>query len=74
MSLIDVLLGRPLASTEERAEKIGTLAGIPIFGLDALGSAAYGPEAALTVLIPIGILEVSYIVPIWSSTQPPSCG
>src|SRR5258707_15856184 len=64
MSLIDVLLGRPLASTEERAEKIGTLAGIPIFGLDALGSAAYGPEAALTVLIPIGILEVSYIVPI----------
>src|SRR5437879_8304981 len=64
MSFIDVLLGRPLASTEERAEKIGTLAGIPIFGLDALGSAAYGPEAALTVLIPIGILEVGYIVPL----------
>ncbi|MCU1308548.1 MAG: amino acid permease-associated region [Acidobacteriaceae bacterium] len=64
MSFIDVLLGRPLASTEERAEKIGTLAGIPIFGLDALGSAAYGPEAALTVLIPLGILEVRYIVPL----------
>jgi amino acid transporter len=64
MSFIDVLLGRPLASTEERAEKIGTLEGIPIFGLDALGSAAYGPEAAVTVLIPLGILEVRYVVPL----------
>ncbi len=49
MSLLDILLGKPLASSEERAEKIGTLEGIPIFGLDALGSAAYGPEAALTL-------------------------
>ena len=31
------------------------LAGIPIFGLDALSSAAYGPEAALTLLIPLGL-------------------
>ena len=49
MSLLDILLGKPLASSEERAEEIGTLEGIPIFGLDALGSAAYGPEAALTL-------------------------
>src|SRR5581483_10749553 len=39
-------------------------AGIPIFGLDALSSAAYGPEAALTVLIPLGIVGLGYIVPI----------
>jgi len=25
---------------------------VPVLGLDALASAAYGPEAALTVLIP----------------------
>jgi len=43
MSLIDFLFGRPLASDEDRTERIGAVAGIPIFGLDALGSAAYGP-------------------------------
>ena len=59
-----VLFGRPLATSEERAEHIGPIAGIPIFGLDALSSAAYGPEAALTLLIPLGLLGVHYIVPI----------
>src|SRR5947208_17142093 len=39
MSFADWLFGRPLASDEERAQKIGPLAGIPIFCLDALGSA-----------------------------------
>lgn len=64
MSLMDVLLGRRLSSDEARAEQIGAAAGIPIFGLDALSSAAYGPEAALTLLIPAGVLGVSYILPI----------
>ena len=64
MSLVGVLLGRPLATEEEKAERIGPAKGIPIFGLDALSSAAYGPEAALTVLIPLGMAGVAYIVPI----------
>jgi amino acid transporter len=64
MSLTDVLLGRPLATEEEQAERIGPAKGIPIFGLDALSSAAYGPEAALTLLIPLGMLGIAYIVPI----------
>jgi amino acid transporter len=64
MPLADILFGRPLASGEERAEKIGAAAGIPIFGLDALSSAAYGPEAALTLLIPLGAVGVAYILPI----------
>jgi amino acid transporter len=38
--------------------------GIPIFGLDGLSSAAYGPEAALSLLIPLGLMGVQYIVPI----------
>ena len=61
---LDLLFGRPLATSEERAEHIGPLAGIPIFGLDALSSAAYGPEAALTLLIPLGLMGVKYIVPV----------
>jgi len=64
MSFFDVLFGRPLATSEERAEHIGVPAGIPIFGLDALTSAAYGPEAAMTLLIPLGIAGLQYTVPI----------
>jgi hypothetical protein len=55
MSFFDLVVGKPLATTEERAEHIGPIAGIPVFGLEALSSAAYGPEAALTLLIPLGL-------------------
>ena len=64
MSLVDILIGKPLSSFDERAEQIGPSAGIPIFGLDALSSAAYGPEAALTLMIVLGAAGVGYIVPI----------
>jgi len=64
MSIVDFLFGKPLATGEERAERIGTAAGIPIFGLDALSSAAYGPEAAMTLLLALGLAGVSYIIPI----------
>src|SRR6201982_251386 len=64
MSFLNVLLGRPLATEEERAERIGPAKGVPIFGLDAVSSAAYGPEAALTLLIPLGLAGVHYILPV----------
>jgi amino acid transporter len=67
MSFVDILLGKPLATSDERAEQVGPVAGIPIFGLDALSSAAYGPEAALTLLIPLGAAGVAYIVPVSAS-------
>jgi amino acid transporter len=63
-TLGDVLFGRRLASAEEEAQRIGPLAGIPVLGLDALSSAAYGPEAALTLLLPLGALGLFYVVPI----------
>jgi amino acid transporter len=64
VNLADLLFGRPLATEEEKAERIGPLKGIPIFGLDALSSAAYGPEAALTLLIPLGMAGSLYLWPI----------
>lgn len=64
MSLLSLVTGKPLASSEERAEHIGPISGITVFGLDALSSAAYGPEAALTLLIPLGMAGVAHIVPI----------
>lgn len=62
-SILDLLFGRPLSSEEDKREQIGPAAGIPVFGLDALSSAAYGPEAALTILISAGIAGAAYIVP-----------
>jgi len=64
MDIVDLLLGRPLATEDEKAERIGPAKGIPIFGLDALSSAAYGPEAALTILISLGMAGIAYILPI----------
>jgi amino acid transporter len=66
MKVFDVLFGRPLASNEAHAEHIGVAAGIPIFGLDGLTSAAYGPEAAMALLIPLGLYGVDhYLLPIF---------
>ena len=67
MSLTNLLFGRPLRSSEEGGEKLGPTAGISIFGLDALSSAAYGPEAALTLLIPLGAAGIAYLLPITAS-------
>jgi amino acid transporter len=64
MNILDLLVGKPIKTSDERAEQIGIQEGIPIFGLDALSSAAYGPEAALSLLIPLGLLGVQYIIPI----------
>ncbi|MDQ2710734.1 MAG: APC family permease [Acidobacteriota bacterium] len=66
MPLLDFLIGRPLASSEEETEQIGVAKGVPVFGLDALGSAAYGPEAALTILIPLGVAGLTYLIPLSS--------
>jgi amino acid transporter len=64
MNILDLIVGKPIKTRDERAEQIGIQEGIPIFGLDALSSAAYGPEAALSLLIPLGMLGVQYIIPI----------
>jgi amino acid transporter len=64
MNILDVVVGKPIRTSDERAEQIGPAQGVPIFGLDGLSSAAYGPEAALSLLLPLGLLGVRYIVPV----------
>ena len=64
MNILDLVVGKPIRTSDERAEQIGPAEGIPIFGLDALSSAAYGPEAALSLLIPLGLMGVRYIMPV----------
>src|SRR5262249_40347740 len=64
MAIMDWLFGRHLATKEEAHQRVGVLAGIPMLGLDALSSAAYGPEAALALLIILGAKGVGFIGPI----------
>jgi amino acid transporter len=64
VQLTDWILGRRLASSDADEEKFGAFKGLPSLGLDGLSSAAYGPEAALSILIPLGVLGLSYVIPI----------
>jgi amino acid transporter len=59
--LKELLFGRPLRTEEEQVEQVGPARAIPVLGLDALGSASYGPEAAMTILLPLGALASGYI-------------
>jgi amino acid transporter len=64
LAILDLVLGRSLSSAEDKAERVGSFAGVSVFGLDALSSAAYGPEAALTILIPLGVAGSRFSLPI----------
>ena len=64
MSLTTLLLGRRIANQEAEGRKIGVLEGVPAMGLDGLGSAAYGPEAALAILAGAGAAGLGAIGPI----------
>jgi amino acid transporter len=55
-SLLDKILGRPLKSSERAKQELSVVTGVPVLGLDALSSVAYGPEAALTILVPVGAI------------------
>lgn len=68
MRVADWLLGRPIATEEDDGERIGSLAGVGVLGLDALASASYGPEALLTVLLPLGSLGLAYMTPLVGAT------
>ena len=64
MKFVDLLLGRRLANREDQARKIGWFEAIPALGLDSMGSASYGPEAALAVLAPVGAAQVGWVGPV----------
>jgi amino acid transporter len=67
MDLFGILIGRRLANQEGKGRKITALEGIPAMGLDGLGSSAYGPEAALTILIPVGAAGLHLIAPVMAA-------
>jgi amino acid transporter len=68
MKMLDLLFGKPLATSDAHHEHVGVATGIPIFGLDGLTSAAYGPEQAMALLIPLGLIGVQqHLLPIFGA-------
>ena len=64
MTVSQLLFGRTLANREQASRKIGPFEAVPTMGLDGLGSASYGPEAALTILAPLGVASLHLVTPI----------
>jgi amino acid transporter len=64
LSLTKFFIGRPVGNKEAEGQKLGVFSGVPAMGLDGLGSASYGPEAALTMLAASGSAGLGVIEPI----------
>jgi amino acid transporter len=67
MNISNLLIGRRLANREAGTKKVTAIEGIPAMGLDGLASSAYGPEAALTILMPAGAVGLHVITPIMAA-------
>ena len=68
MRMLDLIFGKPLATSDAQHEQINVATGIPIFGLDGLTSAAYGPEQAMSLLVPLGLIGVQqHLMPIFGA-------
>src|SRR5512143_427356 len=58
------ILGRPLATSAEKHERLGKISGLAVFASDALSSVAYGTEEILLVLIAAGTAALTLSLPI----------
>ena len=63
-SLKRIILGQPLATSAEKHERLGKIAGLAVFASDALSSVAYGTEEIMLVLVMAGTAAVAYSFPI----------
>ncbi|HSH22988.1 MAG TPA: APC family permease [Acidimicrobiales bacterium] len=60
-----LLVGKPLASSEEGHQRLGKLVALAVFASDAISSTAYATEEILHVLVPLGGLEaLEFLIPI----------
>jgi amino acid transporter len=60
----NVLIGRPLRTSETSKERITPVEGLSALSLDALTSVAYGPEAIIVVLALAGAGALHIVLPI----------
>ncbi len=66
LALLEILVGRRLANREAEQRKITTIEGLPAIGLDDLASSAYGPEAALSILLRDGGPDLAVVIVPWT--------
>ena len=60
-----LLVGKPLASSEEGHQRLIKMIALAIFASDAISSTAYATEEILHVLVPvIGMAALGYLIPI----------
>ncbi len=60
-----ILIGQPIASTEEHHQRLIKTIALAVFASDAISSTAYATEEILLVLIPtVGMKAFTYLVPI----------
>ncbi len=60
-----VLVGKPLATSEESHQRLGKLVALAVFASDAISSTAYATEEILLVLVPLTALTaLEYLIPI----------
>lgn len=64
MNLVDLFLGKPLASEELEEQRLPKYKALPVFSSDALSSVAYATEEILRVLILGGAAAISLSIPI----------
>lgn len=60
-----VVIGRPIATSEEHHQRLRKLIALPVFASDPISSTAYATEEILIVLVPVAALGAfDYVVPI----------
>ena len=60
-----LLLGRPLATHEEHAQRLPKRIGLAVFASDAISSTAYATEEILLILVPVaGLAALHMLLPI----------
>src|SRR3954447_6372892 len=60
-----IIVGRPLASSEDEHQRVSKTVALAVFSSDAISSTAYATEEILHVLVPVaGMVALGYLVPI----------
>jgi amino acid transporter len=60
-----LVIGRPIASSEEQHQRLRKIVALPVFASDAISSTAYATEEILLVLVPVAAFAAyEYVVPI----------
>jgi len=61
-----LVVGRPIASSEEQHQRLSKVVALPVFASDAISSTAYASEEILLVLVPVGglVASIDYLIPL----------